>query len=66
LVKYGKVLLPEILRLEEMKKPKSGCKNRSKAEPFSTVSEIIKGSAIVVISPKTELNLVSFVKHFLP
>jgi len=41
LVKYGKVLLPEILRLEEMKKPKSRCKNRSKAQPFSTVSEII-------------------------
>jgi hypothetical protein len=28
--------------------------------------EIIKGSAIVVISPKTELNLVKFVRHFLP
>jgi len=28
--------------------------------------EIIKGSAIVVISPKTELNLVNFVKHVLP
>jgi hypothetical protein len=28
--------------------------------------EIIKSSAIVVISPKTELNLVNFVRHVLP
>jgi len=49
LVKYGKVLLPEILRLEEMKKPKSRCKNRSKAEPFSTVSENIATFVILQI-----------------
>ena len=28
--------------------------------------EIIKGSAVVMISTKTELNLVNFVRHALP
>jgi hypothetical protein len=42
--KYRKVLLLEILGLTEMKNLKSLCKNRLKAEPFSTVSaEICTG-----------------------
>jgi len=56
LEKYWKVLLLKILRLEEMKKRKYQWKNRLRVEPFSTISENNKGSAIVVISSEKELN----------
>jgi hypothetical protein len=39
---------------------------QNQRSPRLGLIEIIKGSTIVMISPKTELNLVNFVKQVLP